>query len=394
MKLRRLFLIILLIPFFFALAQESKQKISLNNKSNAKTEIMVSTESKSEIMIQCSINDFYFENIQTEKGLFSKLTFEDGKKTIELGKPQLPVFRKIIELPYDANPSIEIISNTIQELNISENGMSLIYPLQYSISKTPEQRTFECDEALYKTDKYYPERIFDVKDLGLLRKHNLYQITIFPIQYNPIQARLKVYSKMTISIKFNIDKSSSTQSEIRKYQSKLFNKAASSVSFNKEFQKGMGTLNTTAEPGSLLIITHDDFYNTIQSFVSHKESRGFEVTVVKKSDIADQTNNGIRNYIIDAYNTWEPPVENVLLVGDAAYIPEFTGQYCGTASDFKYSLMDNADWLPDIFVGRFSVENTTQLNNIIDKEISYENENWSGDIVNSCVNKFKRPFVA
>ncbi|MBU0560098.1 MAG: hypothetical protein KKG93_11075, partial [Bacteroidetes bacterium] len=63
-------------------------------------------------------------------------------------------------------------------------------------------------------------------------------------------------------------------------------------------------------------------------------------------------------------------------MGDVAYIPEFIGDYSNTASDFKYSLMDD-DWLPDIFVGRFSVENTTQLSNIINKETTYENGDWS-----------------
>lgn len=365
MKLKRISIVLLLyIPLSLSLAQASKQKILLNNVSDPKTEIKVLSEFEGEITIQFNVDDFYSESLETENGVFSKLTFEDGKSTTEFGRPQLPVFRKIIELPYDATPMVEIISSTVEELNIAEKDMTKIYPLQHPISKTPEYKPFEYDESLYKTDKYYPDKIFDITDLGLLRKRNLYQITVFPILYNPIQAKLKVYTNMTFKVHFNPNKSSSMQFEIRKYKSELFNQMVKSVTFNNEFQKSAVLMKTTELPSTFLIICHDDFYNTISSFATHKEYLGYDVTVVKKSDLADQTANGIRNYIINAYNNWDPPVENVLLVGDVAYIPTFTGDYCGTASDLKYSLMDG-DWLPDVFVGRFSVETTTQLSNII-----------------------------
>ncbi len=376
MKLKR-FSFVILISLSLVLAQESKQKILLSDVSNPKTEIKVLSESEGEIIIQFNVDDFYSERLETENGIFSKLTFEDGMSTTELGKPQLPVFRKIVELPYDANPMVEIISSTVEKLNIAEKGMTKIYPLQYPVSKTPEYKPFEFDDDIYKTDKYYPDNIFEITDLGLLRKHNLYQITVFPIQYNPVQAKLKVYTNVTFKLYFNTDKSSSTQLEIRRYQSELFDQIVNSVSFNNKSQKSAVLMKTATElPSTFLIICHDNFYNTISSFASHKENLGFDVTVVKKSDLADQTANGIRNYIINAYNNWDPPVENVLLVGDVAYIPTFTGDYCNTASDLKYSLMDG-DWLPDVFVGRFSVETTTQLSNIVNKQIDYETQDWS-----------------
>lgn len=377
MKLKRFSFVLLLISLSLVLGQESKQQILLTDVNNPKTEIKVLSESEGEIIIQFSVDDFYFERLETENGIFSKLTFEDCKSTIELGKPQLPVFRKMIELPYDANPAVEIVSSTAEELDIVEKGLTTIYPLQYPVSKTPEYKPFEYDEEVYKTDEYYPNNIFDITDIGLLRKHNLYQITVFPIQYNPVLAKLKVYTKMTFKVYFNTDKSSSTQLEIERYQSELFDQIVNSVSFNDESQKSVALMKTATElPSTFLIICHDDFYNTISSFISHKEDLGYDVTVVKKSDLEDQTASGIRNYIINAYNNWDPPVENVLLVGDVAYIPTFTGDYCNKASDLKYSLMDG-DWLPDVFIGRFSVETTTQLSNIINKQIDYETENWS-----------------
>lgn len=84
MKLKRIpFVLLLYIPLSLALAQASKQEILLNNVNNPNTEIKVLSESEGEITIQFNIDDFYYESLETEKGVFSKLTFEDGKSTTD-----------------------------------------------------------------------------------------------------------------------------------------------------------------------------------------------------------------------------------------------------------------------------------------------------------------------
>jgi len=103
-----LFKIVIFLIFSFGHAEKSKFILD-DSKTNLKTEIFLASETRTELTIQFNVNEFYFENIQTEKGLFSKLSFENVKGTIKIGKPQLPVFRKIMELPYDANPIVEVI---------------------------------------------------------------------------------------------------------------------------------------------------------------------------------------------------------------------------------------------------------------------------------------------
>ena len=249
-------------------------------------------------------------------------------------------------------------------------------PVQPSISKTPKPMVFEYDEATYQTDHYYPGMAYHIKHLGLFRKHNLYQITVYPLSFNPVQEKIKVFTNMTFKINFNSTKASETQFDIERYKTKTFNNIINNVIFNSKYNNIVNMEKSTGGTG-YLIITHDNFYNYIQTFANHKENDGYEVTVTKKSEISDQTNEGIREYIQNAYNNWSPVIEYVLLVGDVNYIPKFIGSHCGTVSDYKYSLMDDTDWLPDILVGRFSVTSISQLNNIINKTIDYENYSWS-----------------
>ena len=71
-----------------------------------------------------------------------------------------------------------------------------------------------------------------------------------------------------------------------------------------------------------LIITYDNFYDALQPLVEWKTRKGMPTVVVKTSQTGSSTTQ-IRNYIVNAYNTWNPRPEFVLLVGSAAYLPAF-----------------------------------------------------------------------
>ena len=61
------------------------------------------------------------------------------------------------------------------------------------------------------------------------------------------------------------------------------------------------------EGAEYLIITHDDFAQTINSLAEWKYMKGLQTRVVELSEIGENpSNEDIRNYIISAYNTWDP----------------------------------------------------------------------------------------
>ncbi len=80
-----------------------------------------------------------------------------------------------------------------------------------------------------------------------------------------------------------------------------------------------------------LIIVDDDFVDAITPLADWKDSKGFDVTVTLTSEISGgPTKENIKNYIVDAYNTWPVPPAYILLVGDVAQIPSWTGSDSGT----------------------------------------------------------------
>jgi hypothetical protein len=78
------------------------------------------------------------------------------------------------------------------------------------------------------------------------------------------------------------------------------------------------------EGAEYLIITHDEFAQTINSLAEWKYMKGLQTRVVKLSEIAPSgspTKEQIKQYISDAYDTWNPQPQYVLLVGERIRCP-------------------------------------------------------------------------
>ncbi|MFH1011348.1 MAG: C25 family cysteine peptidase [bacterium] len=123
----------------------------------------------------------------------------------------------------------------------------------------------------------------------------------------------------------------------------------------------------------------------IQDFANWKRQRGHMVTVVSTNEIGGTTREQIRNYIQNAYNTWEEPPVFVVLIGDVngSYaIPTYMidGTYTPLiCTDHPYALLEGDDYLPDILVGRLSVDSESELRTVVAKTVTYEKTPYEPD---------------
>lgn len=166
-----------------------------------------------------------------------------------------------------------------------------------------------------------------------------------------------------------------------------------------------------------IIISHEKFLNSIDRLAEFRrtthrvQSGGLSVMVVDIEDIYDEFSNGlfnpmaIKSFLRYAYNNWTSPKPSyVLLVGDAhwdyknAYVeyyreigqekdipPIFVPTYHGwspeggeTAMDQKFVEVSGEDSLPDMFIGRLPVQTNSELENVIEKIINYEQNKKTG----------------
>ncbi len=134
----------------------------------------------------------------------------------------------------------------------------------------------------------------------------------------------------------------------------------------------LATICFAQEGARYLIITHDNFYSAIQPLAEWKNLKGMKSKVVRLSETGS-TNTQIRNYILNAYNTWNPRPEFILLVGSADYLPSFHRSVYPFPydTDNEYANM-TGDYLAELCYGRFPVKTLSQCSLMVAKILSYE----------------------
>lgn len=155
-------------------------------------------------------------------------------------------------------------------------------------------------------------------------------------------------------------------------------------------------LRESISGADFIIITHEDFYQSMLRLKSHRETHDSLVTaVVKVSDIFNEFSWGlydptaIRDFVKYAYENWTPTPKYVLLCGDGDYdfknirsnrdknwIPAFQttelNESTNRTMDEWYVLVSGRDDKPDLSIGRFPVQTAEEANNVVDKLIAYE----------------------
>ena len=167
-------------------------------------------------------------------------------------------------------------------------------------------------------------------------------------------------------------------------------------------------LRNPSNQADYIVITHPTFTENIQPLVEFRGSQGLTTMVVDIGDIYDEFSDGLFNplaiqkFLRYTYNNWQQPAPTyVVLVGDAHYDykratvelyrrdPSFRGTYNlypifvptfhgwapesgETAMDQRFVNVSGEDPLPDMLIGRLSVQTAEALATMVEKIINYE----------------------
>ncbi len=197
------FSITLLFMVLFVFQSFSKE---IRIETNQETTFKITQNDYSSLQFSNSIAEIQEFIIKTKEGNFAQLVIPGYVFTNEVGDPKIPALRKLIEVPFGASFSINIVSEEFKEFDLSEFGiMNQIIPTQPSVSKSidnPEDLEFIINEATYQTNSYLTTEMVNVTYLGQMRSANLARLEIAPIQYNPVTNKIKVYFNLEVEVTF------------------------------------------------------------------------------------------------------------------------------------------------------------------------------------------------
>ena len=321
---------------------------------------------KESITINFSLAGYDQESISVGGIEFQKILVSNEGDFVEVGKPDLPFFTRLIAIPDRGIPRLEILG--YEETIISD---IIVYPRQQLKSESqPNRNDFLLDENYYATGNIFPATICNLGEPAIMRDLRIVAVNINPFQYDPVSKELKVYTNIEIVIQTD----GSGGENIKRGNTKISRSfepiyRASILNYESTLSRDI----TYQDPSYLFICTNDGQVATnLEYLTDWKHQKGFQVDV--HSVTSGTSFSTIKAYIQNAYDNWENPPEYVCLLGDASGSYNIPSGYSSGEGDQGYTRLDGTDILADVLIGRLSFESITQLQTIIYKILNYEKE--------------------
>jgi hypothetical protein len=358
---------------------EGGQSIEPEGLSSS-SDIVAEVSGTGRIRLQASFHQPHIHRTEIDGRPFQEVLLAGEGVTAEVGKPKLPVVRRLVEIPLGATIRLGEVSATIEELPLAELGFpDPILPLQPPVPKIPgaaERASLVIDEQHYRTDAMWPSELVRVREVGIWRQMHLALVEIFPVRYNPHRQVINLCTEVQCDLILQGGDPVLTEKHRRRYANPFTNRWNASDLFITTKQPLWSRDGSSETPVVYLMVVVDDLYGATLPLADWKRQEGFEVVLVKTSETGYDREN-IKDCIRDAYENWEQPPTFLLLVGDSDQIPPFS--MGGITSDLYYSTMSPGDYFPDIQVGRLAVADSSELAGVVRKIIDHEMALWTND---------------
>lgn len=122
----------------------------------------------------------------------------------------------------------------------------------------------------------------------------------------------------------------------------------------------------------VVLRNNNSLLTTLEPWLEWKKQKGWQIELLTDQDANFNSPSSIRSELIDRWDASETKFDYVVIVGDnrGSYpVPPASGE-----GDHDYGLMEGADDLMDVAVGRISIENNSDLRTYINKVLHYERD--------------------
>ncbi len=340
---------------------------------------------------------YHFDNpTVTELRGYQQINFNGCMQTALAGNPSLPYQMVSLMLPQGTEAeSIVVELSDFQEVE----GMMTLFPYQPSRTVGDnEKRDLVVNDVLYASKSVYPAESHGVLTTQYKNGYGFAFSSFTPVRYIPSEGKV-MYAK-TANVRVNV-KASKANHDANLWGTQEVKDNVRRLAQNPEMIEEYQTKGREVTAYDVLIITSSEYVEAYDEYREYYNSIGIRNRIALVSDIyATMTGvdnqDKIRNYIIQEYQT--NGIMMVVLGGDVDIVP-YRGLYCYVTSgggnqesnnipaDLYFSGLDGTwndngnnrwgepgedDLLPEVGISRMSFKNTTELQNMIHKTLTYQ----------------------
>ncbi len=301
------------------------------------------------------------------------------------GLPNLPFENHYIAVPHGAKVSVKVKENGCQTLN----GIDLLPAAEVILNNAAEQPKLRKNMSVFGKDANFPSENVTIAEPTQIRGLDVVMLNVTPFRYNPVRKTLEVIYDMDIEISFE---GGNGQFGDARYLNPAWDGILRDLVINSNilpeahyYERLNEAIQNREEGCEYLIITIDDsaFMAWADTLKQFRTKQGILTKVVTTADCGSNEPEDIRNYILNAYESWSiPPAAVLLFGGNHATNAEFglkpylfnspPSYYTYTyPTDNPFADM-NGDSIPDMAISRMTVYDTDDCKQQIEKLINYE----------------------
>ena len=342
-----------------------------NTSSNVMNGFKVLKETTTETIIEFELPHYKIKEIQIKGENYSVIETETETYTTEIGFPMLPIFGTGIAVPTSGKVTFEIIESDKEDIYLDN-----IFPTQEE-GYVYEGIELEKNSDFYNSDSSFPTNTVDAGAIFVVRDYRVKPIVVTPFSYNASSKKLSLTTRVVVKISTDTNMAGFNEIEASTSYSPAFADIYSATILN--FDRNSMSRATDINSNLLFIhkaTTDNSFLQKLGQYVAYKEQKGFNVQVANTTDIGSTSSTGIKNYIQGLYDGDVFKPDYVIIIGDVGGsfgIPTHNPTYASSAEgDYPYTFLAGNDLVGDIFIGRMSINNSSQFANYYGKMRSYE----------------------
>ena len=146
------------------------------------------------LILKFDLPELRFEKRELNNQTYDIISFESSSFIYEDGKPQIPVYARLLGIPAVGSPQAVVINSNYE----TRYGYKLAPAQPQQLYKENETR----QEQRYGENTFYPNNLVAIEPMGYIREQRVASLKIKPIQYNPAAGQLRVYKQMQIKVDF------------------------------------------------------------------------------------------------------------------------------------------------------------------------------------------------
>ncbi len=312
------------------------------------------------------------------------------------GVPNLSGVSRYIAIPRGARAQVTILGSRTEVHHSVEVAPAPTIPRENDDSPL----RYEKNMSIYGRNAYYPDTPVRLSQPMKIRGVDVVMLGVMPFQYNPVTKELIVYKDIRLRVDFAGGDGHFGEDRLRSrfWEPILENHLLNYSTLPKIDFYAPERIHSRNGYEYIILVPDDPVFEAWgDTIMRWRTLQGISCDVFTLTEVGGSTKEAIKNFLENAYDTWNPAPVAFLLLSDYPTSGDGYGitsnvithpyGYAAYASDNWYADFDN-DTLPELHHGRICAQTETQLNTMIYKFLSYERNPYT------AANFYNEPLVA